>query len=216
MYRRNGAGCTACYWLFLLVVLAGCATAPDNRQTAMPLLNSERIQQKFGSYGIDVLESDSALRVSNLYSLDDDRKTTRTFAVVKYPDEVDDAFAEEHLTILNGGSIGAVFKRNGWQVIKQHEYFGTINAAADYAGIYRLMGDIQPVDLAVHIYRLDIRKDNMTFQYAEIAEVHHPDYLQVVDLQGIYPGIYDELMVQTRSVERFLNTVVSKMSQQFF
>ena len=34
------------------------------------ILNSERIQMKFGSYGLDILYSDHDIRVSYLYSLD--------------------------------------------------------------------------------------------------------------------------------------------------
>ena len=47
----------------LIVGLAACADEPQ-------LLNSERIEQRFGSFGIDVLASEPGMRVSNLYSFD--------------------------------------------------------------------------------------------------------------------------------------------------
>ena len=76
------------------------------------LLNSERIKMKFGSYKIKVLYKNSKLRVSDLYSSNDGRKTTRTFAVVQYPKTIDSIFLKEHIQILNGQSIGKVFKEN--------------------------------------------------------------------------------------------------------
>ena len=55
----------------LAVALHACTTEPE-------LLNSERIAQTFGSYGIDVLQADGALRRSNLYSVSDGLRTCRT------------------------------------------------------------------------------------------------------------------------------------------
>ena len=40
--------------------------------------------------------------------------------------------------------------------------------------------------LAVHVYVLDVVKGEMRFQYAAIAEIHHPDYLRRDDLSAIY------------------------------
>ncbi len=202
--------------LWLLTAAAGCSITPDNdtAEQLRPLLNSERIQLKFGSYGIDVLESGSEIRVSNLYSLDDDQKITRTFAVVQYPATVDPRFAQEHQVILNGGSIGAVFKRNGWSVIKRHLYFGEVEESTDYAGIYRLMGNIDPIELAVHVYELAVRKNDTQLSYARIAEVHHPAYLAFDELRRIYPQLFDELLVKSGSTDGFLETITHKMKRQ--
>ena len=64
-----------------------------------PLLNSERIRLKFGSYGIEVLKQAGSLRVSNLFSKSDDVKTTRTLAVVSYPEQIPKALAKSHQLI---------------------------------------------------------------------------------------------------------------------
>ena len=45
----------------LAAVLSACATESV-------ILNSERIEQHFGSYGIEVLASEAGLRRSNLFS----------------------------------------------------------------------------------------------------------------------------------------------------
>jgi hypothetical protein len=159
---------------FVSVVVASCL-APA------PLLNSERIAQRFGSYGIEVLESDGVVRVSNLYSLEGDQKICRTFAVVRYPAEIDPLFATEHDLILGGQSIGAVFVQNGWTVNKSHRYFGEVSAAPAVA---ELMGGVQAPRLAIHIYVLEVVKGDAAFEYAAIAEVHHPDYLTLSELQA--------------------------------
>jgi hypothetical protein len=132
------------------------------------MLNSERIRDEFGSYGIDVLDQNDQVRVSNLYSLDGGKKITRTLAVVMYPLEIPPVILAEHEVIEQGGSMGEVFKRNGWQVQKESIYLGEIPASADYDEIYALMGDIQPANLAVHLYELTV-SSRSCFSYATIC-----------------------------------------------
>ena len=176
----------------ITLVIALCLSAPGTAQSppttsgddlSRGLLNSERIAEQFGSYGIDVLEHASDVRVSNLYSPEDDRKICRTFAVVMYPDEIDAALAAEHSEILSGLSIGAVFTRHGWTVTKAHRYFGVI---ATTERVSNLMGDIGAQPLAVHVYDLEVSRGETSSFYATIAEVHHPDYLDVATLAEIY------------------------------
>ena len=177
--------------------------APAGRE----LLNSERIEQRFGSYGIEVLESGAAYRVSNLYSLEGAQKICRTFAVVRYPETVAPEFALEHQRILAGGSIGAVFSAAGWRVEKRHLYFGTLTATRRVA---ELMGIVAGTALATHVYVLDVVKDDHRFQYAAIVEIHHPDYLRAADLPAIY-GPADPAG-RTELVTTMLTVAKAKMS----
>ena len=157
----------------------GTRVEPGNR----PLLNSERIEARFGSYGIEVLASDARERVSSLYSEANGERTCRTFAVVRYPAAIEPALAREHDEIVRGGSIGAVFAAHGWQVVKTNlRYFG-IEATERLA---RLMRVGRGTRLAAHAYELDVAKDGRTFQYALLVEIHHPDYLRRDDLISIY------------------------------
>jgi hypothetical protein len=167
--------------LFVVVLLACAAiqAQPGNRE----LLNSERIEAKFGNYAVEVLEADEQTRVSNLYSGDGQGKTCRTFAVVRYPAAIDPALAEEHAAILAGGSIGAVFASHGWQVNKSHLYFGEIAATERLAA---LMHVSRGTPLAEHVYVLDVAKDGQAHEYAALVEIHHPDYLVRADLPAIY------------------------------
>ncbi len=173
------------------------------------LLNSERIEQRFGSYGIDVLESGSEYRVSNLYSLDGSRRICRTFAVVRYPERVDPAFAAAHRAILAGGSIGAVLTAAGWHVEKRNLAFDSLSAGERVA---KLMGIPAHTLLATHVYVLDIVKGTQRFQYAAIVEIHHPGYLSVEDLASIY-GAPDPAGRQAL-VTKMLGVAETKMTEQ--
>jgi hypothetical protein len=147
------------------------------------LLNSQRIEQTFGSYGIAVLESAAGIRVSNLYSTNGTRDVCRTFAVVRYPPIVEPAFAAEHAAILAGGSIGAAFAAAGWDVAKLHGYYGEVKAQGRAAELMSVQAGTR---LAAHVYALDVIKDGARFRYATMVEIHHPEYLTVDDLRTIY------------------------------
>ncbi len=165
----------------LAAALSACAT-----ETV--LLNSERIEQRFGSYGIDVLASEAGLRRSSLYSAEDGIKVCRTYAVVRFTDEPDTSINTEHAKVLAGNSLGAVFKANGWNIHKQTLHIGTI--IVDDGDVLELMSLDGPQSLALHVYQLLLARGNRIFEYATIVEVHHPDYLAVPELLTIYS--YDE------------------------
>jgi hypothetical protein len=160
----------------MVVVLAGA-------QQPRELLNSERIAAKFGNYGIEVLSQNDGLRLSDLFSVDGDTRTCRTFALVQYPAAVDPALAGPHAAILAGGSIGAVFEAQGWEVRKTHLEYGEIEASAFLADLMRIE---EGTRLAEHVYVLDVAKAGRVIQYAALVEIHHPDYLRRSDLQDIY------------------------------
>jgi hypothetical protein len=159
--------------------------APAQSAGPQPALNSERIEKRFGSYGIDVLENDERIRVSSLYSGAGADKTTRTFAIVSYPQRLAPALEAAHRSIVAGGSIGAVFKADGWQVTKTHDYFGQLAATDKLASLMRIS---EGTRLAVDVYVLHVAKRGRTYDYATIVEIHHPNYLRLDDLVRIYNG----------------------------
>ncbi len=163
----------------LAVMLSACATEPV-------LLNSERIEERFGSYGIAVLASEAGLRRSSLFSLGDGTRTCRTYAVVRFADHLDDDYREEHAKVLAGNSIGAIFRSNGWDMHKQTMYIGSLTLPHKRTSI----GDLMHIDgvreLALHVYQLLLVRNEQVFEYATIAETHHPDYLSENDLHDLY------------------------------
>lgn len=184
-WMRKRPWTAACLSGWLALCLAVAVPAQPTTTPGREPLNSERIEQKFGSYGIAVLRSDARLRVANLFSTDTagGRRTCRTFAVTRYPDEIAPSFAAEHREILAGGSIGAVFAGHGWRVTKTHLYYGLTGAAPRVA---ELMGVAPGTQLALDAYVLGIEKDGAAFEYAAIVEIHHPGYLGLADLGAIY------------------------------
>jgi hypothetical protein len=150
-------------------------------------LNSERIAERFGSYGIEVISSEPGLRRSNLYSSENDVRTCRTYAVVRFVDEPDAKIDDEHTQILAGKSIGAIFKASGWTILKQTLHVGT--AALDDAAhpVATLMRLDREADVAMHVYRLLLEKQQQAIDYATLIELHHPDYLSRSDLLDLYP-----------------------------
>jgi len=173
--------------------------------------NSDRIRLKFGSYGIEIVENGARIRVSNLYSTNDGFKTNRTFAVVMYPVVIEPAFAKEHDAIINGQSIGIVFREHGWEIEKRHQYVGELEVGPDFSAIHAVFGDIGGVRPVIHVYSLLIKKHNAKFHYASIAEVHHPDYLGLEDLRTIFGNEFDDSLKMDRDTVDFLKIVENKM-----
>jgi hypothetical protein len=182
-----------------------------NAEALRPLLNSQRIERIFGSYEIDVVKNGPELRVSDLHSIDNGEATTRTLALVTYDEQIDQELTDEHRMIVRGSSIGEVFLDFAWVVEKENRYFGEIEASQEYAATYKRMGDIDPTNLTVHIYELFVRKGDLRLHYADIAEVHHPDYFDLQDLREIYAEIFDENREADEKIEQTLDLLKEEM-----
>ena len=171
----------SCLTNIALLALLSCTT-----QTA--LLNSERIEATFGSYGVEVLEQSSAVRRTNLFSTANGVATCRTYAMVEFHEAHTGSIAQLHQQILKGGSIGATFKQAGWEVTKQTIHVGEIRSVDPAHPIGRLMRLKSPSDLALHAYRLLVHRDEgKQTHYATIVETHHPDYLGSKELRRLFP-----------------------------
>jgi hypothetical protein len=170
-----------CLLLFLEAIALSCA-----HSKVQPLLNSEMIKEKFGSYGIRILAtSNEHLRVSELYSINNGKEVCRTFAVSIFPENMDKSIADEHRLITKEGkSIGALFKERGFVINKKHRYFGILKNIPK--NIFVLMGNIMPQPLTIHIYDLIVAKDGKESLYATISEIHNSDYLSIPDISKLY------------------------------
>ncbi|MEM1182182.1 MAG: hypothetical protein AAGM22_27790 [Acidobacteriota bacterium] len=146
-------------------------------------LNSERIEARFGSYGIELLGGADSVRVANLYSGSGDRKTCRTFAVTIFSEPVDARLAAIHREILDGGSIGRTLKDAGWTVSKRTIGVGELPASDALDTVYAVM-KIQPTAVAYRAYDLYATRASASLRYATITELHHPGYLSLADLQA--------------------------------
>ena len=185
----------------LAAALSACAT-----ETV--LLNSERIEQQFGSYGIDVLASEAGLRRSSLCSVHNSDRICRTYAVVRFTDNPDTSYRPEHAKVMAGNSLGEVFKANGWAIHKQTLHIGSFEIDEPGSEVSQLMKLGEKRTLALHIYQLLLAKDDQVFEYATIVEAHHPDYLTQSNLLDIYH--YDDSeSLTTRSLADLIALISS-------
>lgn len=150
------------------------------------MVNSERIERRFGSYGVDVIEAGPARRVSSLYSLEGARRVCRTWATVEFSAGTRPEFAGEHERVLAGQSIGSVFKRAGWRVRKRHVRIAETTLTEGDGAIAELMQLALPCTVALHAYVFEIASGGSTFDYATITELHHPEYLGLDELRMIF------------------------------
>jgi len=163
----------------LAAMLSACATESVN-------LNSERIEKRFGSYGVEVLASEAGLRRSSLFSFDGDTSTCRTYAVVQFVEQLDERYNDAHSKVLAGDSIGATFKEDGWDVGKRTLYIGTLRLPDFRTPVGELMKLTGAHDIALHVYQLVLARAETELEYATILEAHHPEYLSTPDLQEIF------------------------------
>ncbi len=163
----------------IAAALSACAHEPES-------LNSERIKERFGNYGVEVLSHAAGVRRSSLYSSDANTRICRTYAVVRFVDESTPRVADAHADILAGRSIGATFKATGWQIGKVTLHVGSILLDAPDHAIANLMQIEESSQLGVHAYQLVLEKDSQTIDYATIVETHHPDYMSLPELEELY------------------------------
>ena len=171
--------CAMAVALGLLALLTACGERT-------PMLNSERIEAAYGSYGIEVLEANDSERIANLYSVKDGQRTMRTYAEVRFAAPVDEALRKEHALVLAGESIGEVFKSRGWTVSKRDLRIGSYLLDESDRRIAALMRIDIPREVALHEYALVVGRSGFETEYALITERHHPDYLTQSDLEAIY------------------------------
>ena len=166
--------------VILAAALSACTIQPE-------LLNSERIEQKFGNYGLEIIQQQDGVRHSSLYSTTDGVRVCRTYAVVEFVDSAVADFAGTHQAVLSGQSIGSSFQTAGWQLDKQTVYVGNISVPGPQHAIAKLMQLDSATTLGLHAYRLILTKNTRTIHYATIVESHHPAYLTERDLIELFP-----------------------------
>jgi len=166
--------------IVLAAALSACSLQPE-------VLNSERIKDRFGNYGVEIIGQDDETRRSNLYSTSNGKRTCRTYAVVKFAGG--DAFdiSDVHQKVIDGASIGSTFKSDGWEIRKETIYVGKVALPGVRHPIGELMHLQFTTDLAVHAYQLHIEKGSTSLHYATIVEAHHPEYLGESELLELYP-----------------------------
>jgi len=155
------------------------------------LLNSERIFQQFGSYGIELINQENDFRQTSLYSESEQGRVTRTFASVMFLEPVNPGIEALHERILKGASIGSTFKAEGWHIHKYGLLIDELEVKPTNQ-VYKLMQLQEAKSLALHLYLFSVSNaSDPAKNYALIAELHHPDYMSIHDLNEIYAAQMD-------------------------
>lgn len=176
-----------------------------------PMLNSERINHLFGSYGVDVLpfcdSMQSDTRLSNLYSQHDNKKVMRTLAFVKFNQQMPQSLLPAHQQIEAGASIGSTLKEHGWSIEKKPVYFGELELND---AVLKMMHEKHAQKAAVFIYELNVQsKDTgQKLTYCTIIEIYSPQYLTLAWLQKLYQTQYDNHLVINESNQASLKHVM--------
>ena len=149
------------------------------------LLMSERIEKKFGSFGVEVLSQDEhkGIRLANLYSKEDKNKVTRVIALTKYENPIGKKLMQAHTEILAGGSIGATLAKNGFSIKKQVFFKGKLDHIP--VRLDSLMGSKNSSYTTV-MYELIAQKGKDSLPYCSITEVYSPQFLTMPELDLIY------------------------------
>ena len=165
--------------IVLAAALSACSLQPE-------VLNSERIKDRFGSYGVEIIAQSDETRRSSLYSTSNGKRTCRTYAVVKFTGG--DAFdvSDVHRKVVDGASIGSTFRSDGWEIRKETVYVGEVALPDVHHAIGELMHLQSATNLAVHAYHLHIERGPTSLHYATIVETHHPEYLDKYELLELY------------------------------
>ena len=175
------------------------------RTVGKSMLNSERIEAKFGSYGIKVLEH-TPLRVSMLYSSHGQKEVCRTLAIVSFTEPVPKVLEPSMTEIKAGASLGATLKEAGWKIGKQFLHVGTISCGPRFLKLAQIE---QAHELAISIYRLTASREGMNHDVATVVEIHHPDYLTPAQLRELVPS--PVLNEDNELVARMLEVAASEM-----
>ncbi|MEM9254439.1 MAG: hypothetical protein AAGA91_03270 [Pseudomonadota bacterium] len=190
-------------WLLFGVYLCAAASAsPDSGPGKPGLLNSERIQNTFGSYGVELLQS-TPTRVSSLYSLEGDARITRTLAVVVFQQDIVAALEPPLTAILNGASLGATLKNSGWALSKRTRFIGDVPVGARFRALAGLPPEAPP-QAAAHVYELSVQTTDLEYPVATVLEIHHPDYLQRADLQTLFKLLDSDEPLAESELQRLL------------
>jgi len=210
--RRNWPrlASTICLLLMFLTFtntsLAKAETCPANDQLR-PLLNSERIQNCFGSYGVEIIEQEGNLRISSLFSLDGDQRITRTLAISEFADKLPPDLLPVYQFIREGASMGSTLEAAGWRVEKHHRYLGETPITSGFScmtGLVELHAE-SGLMLAVQVYDLWVLKETQEVRFALLAELHDPRYLTLFDLRNIYPAVASQFSQPDAASERLLD-----------
>lgn len=155
-------------------------------------MNSDQIQARFGSYGVDVVAQSGRTRLASLYSLHGSNRICRTLALTRFFDPIPEVLKTAHTAIIAGGSIGATLRQTGWRVVKSDASFATAPAGPQFSTL--CAGTLSKnAQIAIQIYTLQVSTNDQRHDYAVIAEAYHPEHIAPRTSTEDLPKLLDRL-----------------------
>lgn len=181
-----------------------------------PKLNSDRIEYFFGSYGVDTLTIDSPKfpngRFTNLYSIHNGQKITRTLAIVEFQLPVLPHLQKTHAEIQAGKSIGIALREAEFSISKQPVFFGEIAFTPQLAK-WMQQDKIDSPACSIHCYQLRVSNESkQDVPYCTITEIHSSHYLDTQWLKALYPNEYSQYSTITPAIEERLDRIRTFLS----
>lgn len=204
--------CSSTALLLSLTIQANPLPSPSTSvvSTIKPMLNSDRIEYFFGSYGVARLQPDSnklkKTRIANLYSTHDNQKIMRTLAIVDFVEPMLEPLALAHQKIQNGESIGIALRNDNWSIIKEPIYFGEATLKPN---VLQLMFEKNNTKGAIYIYKLSVKNNTHTnpIGYCNIIEIYSPQYLTSVWLKEIYKDDFPQYNTLTPEITEIIKNM---------
>ena len=101
-------------------------------------MNSDKIRERFGHYGVELLEQDTRTRLASLYSLSGEQRITRTLALTRFELPTHPGVEAQDAQIRSGESIGATLRKAGWSIVKNE----TIDCQVTAGQRFSLLGGL--------------------------------------------------------------------------
>ena len=139
-------------------------------------MNSDKIRERFGHYGVELLEQDTRTRLASLYSLSGEQRITRTLALTRFELPTHPGVEAQDAQIRSGESIGATLRKAGWSIVKNE----TIDCQVTAGQRFALLGGatLSPEDnVLLRVYTLNITRQDLSIDYAIIAEAYHGEHI---------------------------------------
>jgi len=177
-----------------------------------PMLNSDRIEYFFGSYGTEPLETHSNMqkkvRVTNLYSTHKNQKVMRTLAVVDFVNPIPPPLALAHQKIQNGESIGIALRNDNWTISKESIYFGEVSLKPN---TLQLMAENNITTAAIYTYKLRVKSNTHpnAIDYCKITEIYSPQYLTSAWLKALYKNDYSQHNILTPEIAKLTSKITA-------
>ena len=170
-------------------------------------MNSDKIRERFGHYGVELLEQDTRTRLASLYSLSGEQRITRTLALTRFELPTHQAVSEQDAQIRAGDSIGATLRHAGWNVVKNHTTDCQVAAGKRFAALGGTT--LNPEDqVLVRVYTLSVLKQELAIDYAIIAEAYHCEHIAPTNSQPTASAILSSM---TGSQALALNDLLNVM-----